>query len=346
MKRLSLFVIALMFCAIVSVGCVGGGGNDSANSEQTESLNEETGGEDTTYDPNEEGRSYGQDDNYVTVKIYRNEILNYYSFKHLYGRKSSGDWVKLVDVETHASIYTPYVFSKANDVISDHEDIFEWFVRVPKDYVEFGFEFDQKDGTDWPYSDVFWTVDDAKREQARNIRIDTGGGIRSASIYIEVNGRVVVDKKNCFSGERYDWSSSGPGLSDKIKVTIMQNGGGFVARNANFWGRKAGGTWETSFMSNETVSAEYVDFGFEYDTVSSTDPWPYSKPFWIGAEHPGCRVTSISITIGGWLWIFGSTHIDITVMGYDANGHYGTRYTYSNHALDYEPNTGTRYNWN
>ena len=44
-----------MFCAVVSIGC-GGGGSDSTDSEQTESLTDDTGGEDTTYDPNEEGR--------------------------------------------------------------------------------------------------------------------------------------------------------------------------------------------------------------------------------------------------------------------------------------------------
>ena len=50
-RYISLFLIALMFCAIVSVGCGGGSDNDSADPEQTESLNE-----DISYDPNEEGR--------------------------------------------------------------------------------------------------------------------------------------------------------------------------------------------------------------------------------------------------------------------------------------------------
>ena len=51
-QYLSLFFIALMFCAVVSAGCGGGSDNTPADSEQTENLNEDTG----SYDPNEEGR--------------------------------------------------------------------------------------------------------------------------------------------------------------------------------------------------------------------------------------------------------------------------------------------------
>lgn len=50
-KYVSLLVIALMFCAVISVGCGGGSDNDSGSVD-----NEDTGGENTTYDPNEEGR--------------------------------------------------------------------------------------------------------------------------------------------------------------------------------------------------------------------------------------------------------------------------------------------------
>ena len=48
MKRyLALFLLALMFCAVISIGC--GGGSDS---EQSESLTDDTG----SYDPNSGGR--------------------------------------------------------------------------------------------------------------------------------------------------------------------------------------------------------------------------------------------------------------------------------------------------
>ena len=52
-KDLSCFLIVLMFCAVISVGC--GGGSDSADSEQSEQFTDDTG-EDISYDPNEEGR--------------------------------------------------------------------------------------------------------------------------------------------------------------------------------------------------------------------------------------------------------------------------------------------------
>ena len=57
-KYISLLLIALMFCAVISAGCGGEGSDDNyADPEQTESLNENTGGEDTgDYDPNEESR--------------------------------------------------------------------------------------------------------------------------------------------------------------------------------------------------------------------------------------------------------------------------------------------------
>ncbi len=51
-KYLALFMIALMFCAVISAGCGGGSDNDSSEPEQTESLNEDTG----EYDPNEGGK--------------------------------------------------------------------------------------------------------------------------------------------------------------------------------------------------------------------------------------------------------------------------------------------------
>ena len=52
MKRyVSILMLVLLFCAVVSGGC-GGGGSDSPDAEQTESLNEDTG----EYDPNEEAR--------------------------------------------------------------------------------------------------------------------------------------------------------------------------------------------------------------------------------------------------------------------------------------------------
>ncbi len=349
-KFLSLFMIALMFCAVVSVGCGGGGSDyDSVDPEQTESLNENTGGDDSTHSNFEGGR--GTNENYVTLELRRNEAFNYYAFKHFYGRKSSGNWVNLVSWETYAAGSR---LSRAHDIPASYSfNVFDCTLQIPKDYVEFGFEFDQKDGTSWPYSNVFWTADDSKNEQARNIRIDTGGALRTAYIYIKVNDHVIINE-NCSSHTRYDWSN-GPGLSAPNKLNVLQRGA-FATSDMNFYGRKAGGKWEKLYSfgnsgDEKAIPDGYVDFGFEFNiggALDDGDVWPYSWPFWIAEEHPDCNVKSISITVGGWWWFFGSPHIDITVQGYDANGIYNKLYSYSNHELDYKdksPNKGKQYSW-
>lgn len=61
-------------------------------------------------------------------------------------------------------------------------------------YVEFGYEFDITGGTDWPYSDVFWTTANGA---ASSIDIETGGGCRTAKIWIKVNGNQVFKDSNC-----------------------------------------------------------------------------------------------------------------------------------------------------
>ena len=56
-KYISLLLIALLFCAVVSVGCGGGSDNDSSEPEQTENLTDDTG----EYDPNEEARGNSEE---------------------------------------------------------------------------------------------------------------------------------------------------------------------------------------------------------------------------------------------------------------------------------------------
>ena len=56
-KYISVLLIALLFCAVVSVGCGGGSDNDSIDPEQTESLNNDTG----SYDPNDEARGNSEE---------------------------------------------------------------------------------------------------------------------------------------------------------------------------------------------------------------------------------------------------------------------------------------------
>lgn len=63
-------------------------------------------------------------------------------------------------------------------------------------YAEFGFEFDITGGTDWPYSDVFWT---AEKGAVNDIFIEWGGGCRTATIDIMVDDVKVFHDGNCSS---------------------------------------------------------------------------------------------------------------------------------------------------
>ena len=67
----------------------------------------------------------------------------------------------------------------------------EWYIHGK--YAEFAFSFDILGGTDWPYSDVFWTVDDGP---VKDINIDWGGTTTISKIKIEVNGNTIVNQKN------------------------------------------------------------------------------------------------------------------------------------------------------
>ena len=63
-------------------------------------------------------------------------------------------------------------------------------------YAEFGFEFDITAGTDWPYSDKFWSMENGA---VSDILIEWGGGCRTAWIDIIVDGKKVFHDGNCDS---------------------------------------------------------------------------------------------------------------------------------------------------
>ena len=187
--------------------------------------------------------------------------------------------MKLADWENW---FGGYSFWKADDI---SEDYFigdsKCCIRVPKDYVEFGFEFDIKGGTTWPYSNVFWTAADSKNEQARNIEIKTGGTVRFASIYIIVNGRVVVNKSNFSSHIQHYFKTE-----DKFRVNICKTSN-YSNSATRFYARKSSyATWTNKldvtngdheiFISDDK---SYTEFGFEFDISSGTD-WPYGNAFW------------------------------------------------------------------
>ncbi len=270
----------------------------------------------------------------ITVRTTKtkNYLLNVTRF---YARKSAGaEWERIIDTTEGYNI-----------------------AYVPSDYVEFGFEFNISSGTKWPYSGMFWGAEKAaelksKGGKVEDINIEMTGAVRYANIYIYVNSHKEVSQEGCSQHTQYDWGT-GPGLSAPTKLNVLQRGA-FATSDMNFYGRKAGGKWEKLFSfgnsgGEKTVPDEYIDFGFEFYpgfAWASGDKWPYSQPFWIAEEHPGCSVKSISITVGGYLSFFGSTHIDITVQGYDANGGYSLLYPYSNHDLDdTSPNKWEQYSW-
>ena len=68
------------------------------------------------------------------------------------------------------------------DVIRESDQSFS----VPKEYVEFGFEFDIMAGRAWPYSNPFWSVSDEKFKD-----IDKVGDIYIDGGYVNVLACVV-----------------------------------------------------------------------------------------------------------------------------------------------------------
>ncbi len=117
---------------------------------------------------------------YYRIKVHLEKTgLYLLNSKALYGRQPGGKWVNI----TNGTDFT-----------------------VSSQYTEFGFEFDITWGTDWPYSNVFWTAEQSEQEAVRNIDINMGGLARNAKITIKVNDKVVVYDSDCDSHSRYDWN--------------------------------------------------------------------------------------------------------------------------------------------
>ena len=307
-KYLSLFLIALMFCAIVSVGC--GGGGNSADTEQTENLNQDTGGEETgEYDPNEEGRGRGLTGT-VHISTTSNWVIKSYS---VYGQLRSGRWVALKheagSVNSWGSIKAPK----------------DRTTTISQDYKAYGFEVDVLEGTDWPYSGVFWEAD--KDGKFDKIDIELGGTSYNANVKITVDGKVVVDETNCSEHLRYQWNDW-EGIRVEIKpggVYEWKSAGLYMKyediMHRKYWthlvtySSKTSHSWWNDVRRDEEYAADklsrtkvfYVPdslasdalaFGFEFDVLGGTD-WPYSGVFWKASDHPNETVKSIVIETGG-----------------------------------------------
>ena len=188
-KYVSLFLLALMFGTVVSAGC--GGGSDSSAPEQTESLNENTSGEDTgDYDPNEDGRGNtgGTSD---TIRVIVDKPGKHPNVStRFYARKAGGKWEALLN-DYRGKFYT---YGSVSETL-----------YIDESYVEFGFEFDVSWGYNWPYSGVFWTADQSRSEKVDAIYIYMSGVRYFPRINIYVNGNLILCKESDSHGTQYNW---------------------------------------------------------------------------------------------------------------------------------------------
>ena len=203
----------------------------------------------------------------------------YYTSKsaNFYGRESgSSKWVKLIAListadsgknnagqsENHPDVTQKIDPSEPAPGRIEHEKLNDY--TIPKKYVEFGFEFDVKDGTNWPYSGVFRTAADSEKTPVEKIDIATGGAIRTASITIKVNDKEVVHETNCESHAPHYFKQD-----DNIRVKAWKTGA-YSNKAANFYARKsAQAAWtcvkswtngDQEFYISDTEG--YVEYGF------------------------------------------------------------------------------------
>ena len=243
------------------------------------------------YDSNaSEHTQYGW--NNMRIKFFKGDKYNYKSAAFYARKTASASWVKLVDFNDN---------DEPGNVHSDLQAVentsYEYFMSRDL-YAEYGFEFDVLAGTNWPYSDVFWTEADSQREKVDTIYIDVEGYVRTPEITIEVNSRKVAGGMNLPAGVQRDWSRTG----DDIRVRLYKTGL-YSNKSRAFYARKSGGLWERLFDTADGdhaiyISSEYVEFGFEFDISSGTD-WPYSDVFWTEADSAKEKVRDIYIYTGG-----------------------------------------------
>ena len=218
---------------------------------------------------------YWKTEDKIRVKTWKTGAYSN-KFTRFYARKNSNSkWTKLLDVT------------------DGDQEIF-----IDNDYVEFGFEFDISDGTDWPYSDVFWTAANSAREVVEDIYIEMGGAIRTATLDIYVNGKNRFHDGNCSSHSQHYWK-----MTDNISLTIDDDGD-YTTKSKAFYARKENGGWECLYSAGNGdvwgmgISSDYVEFGFEFDVKWGTN-WPYSNVFWTTSQSKSTPVENIWIRLGG-----------------------------------------------
>ena len=220
-----------------------------------------------------------------------------------YGRKSNSRlWVKLLEANgssafEHSSEVTQYIYSimgsKAK-LKTKESNIF----NIPKDYVEFGFEFDINGGISWPYSNVFWTPEDSAKTPVHTILIYAGGAFLTPSITFEVNGEQIYYESNLTAKRRYYFNTS-----NQICVRTWKTWQ-YVNNYTRVYARKdATSKWDVVLDKNEGESEifiddDYVEFGFEFD-IWGGSKWPYSDVFWTADDSAKETVDYIWIEMTG-----------------------------------------------
>ncbi|MBQ7544047.1 MAG: hypothetical protein IJT02_03800 [Synergistaceae bacterium] len=200
----------------------------------------------------------------------------------LYGRTStSSNWVKVIEFNDDSTKRYRNAKYLADGVTQEKKEdgkdtngnqLYNYYhtYHIPENrYVEFAFECDIIGGTDYPYSDVFWTASQSASEAPHSIKIDLSGAVRNANIAIEVNNKTVFKETNLPAGKQRDWSKK-----DEIRVRLYKTGL-YTCKSRAFYARKAGGSWECLFNTDDGdhdiyISKEYVEFGFDFDIFWGT----------------------------------------------------------------------------
>ena len=233
--------------------------------------------------------------------LYTNNNANFYARE-----SSTSKWVKLIAFDADGNSASNNHPDVTRRIITDwsvtpNEKKLTNYYTIPTKYVEFGFEFYLKEGTNYPYSDVFWTAEDSAKTPANNILIDTlGGGLYTPRLTIKVNDQEVFHDSNCSAHIPHYFK-----MDDDTHVKTWKTGT-YLNKAMNFYARKSeNGLWtqvkswtdgDQDFTIPETEG--YVEYGFEFDQKDGTD-WPYSGVFWTASDSEREKAGLIYIEMGG-----------------------------------------------
>lgn len=150
----------------------------------------------------------------LSIKGYYNDIPVFDKRESIEVKIKTGD---LYETQTVGFYARPIIgVNESGYVLGPWEKLYDNYTGgkymqfiIPGKYIAFGFEFDIKWGTDYPYSNVFMDytghdfIKNPHPNQAKTISIETGGPPRNAWVKILVDDKIVVDEQNCSSHKPY-----------------------------------------------------------------------------------------------------------------------------------------------